>query len=96
MCLLVALDVEEGVPVPKLGLALAAERDARRLTVPNQQTSGQIVQFRTAILSIPAGNTGKSGSTLNFRAVLKFNVGLERIQDSRHCGLKTYISEVLQ
>ena len=45
---LVALDVEERVPVPQLLLPLLAEWDAGALTVPDQDVAGEVVELAAA------------------------------------------------
>ena len=52
---LVALDVEEGVAVPQLFLALLAERDARALTVPDQDAAGEVVELAAATQTVAPG-----------------------------------------
>ena len=58
---LVALDVEEGVSVPQLLLALLAERDARALAVPHQHVARQVVQLAPAAQPVAPRLPGDAG-----------------------------------
>ena len=64
VCPLVALDVEEGVSVPELLLALLAERDARALAVPHQHVARQVVQLAPAAQPVAPGLPGDAGRSL--------------------------------
>ena len=62
---LVALDVEEGVSVPELLLALLAERDARALAVPHQHVARQVVELAPAAQPVAPGLPGNAGRSLD-------------------------------
>ena len=70
MRLLISFDVKERISVPKLLLSVGAERNARRLAVPDEETSGQVVQLSPAVLAVATGNAGNTGSTLGGGKVL--------------------------
>ena len=61
---LVALDVEERVPVPQLLLPLLAERDARALTVPDQDAAGEVVELAAAAEPVAARLPGYARRSL--------------------------------
>ena len=65
--LFIALDVEEGVPVPHLGLAWAAEGDAGRLGVPHQQVAVHELDVGVAVLAVEASEAGHAGVALDDR-----------------------------
>lgn len=52
---LVALDVEERVAVPQLLLSLLAERDARALTVADQDVASEVVELAAAAQPVASG-----------------------------------------
>jgi hypothetical protein len=64
MSLSVSFDVEHRVAVPKFDFAVGAERNRRRLAVPDQQTSGHVVELRPAVLAVSSGDARYAGATL--------------------------------
>ena len=62
--LLVALDVEQGVSVPKFRLALVAQGNGRRLTVPHEEVASPVIQVRLAVLPVPSRGARNARRTL--------------------------------